>query len=72
MVRMVDPKETIFKVMSWDEKATFMEKTVQETIKTREEMVSVGALGSPQVAPIQIGNFSEVQDIQGMGGLMYQ
>jgi hypothetical protein len=28
--------------------------------------------GISQVAPVQARNFSEVQDIQGMGGLMYQ
>jgi hypothetical protein len=82
MARMADPKETRFKAMSWDEQETVLEQTVQETIKTREEMISVRVVGSPQgtteitgiaqVALVQARNFSEVQDIQGMGGLMYQ
>jgi hypothetical protein len=47
MARMVDPKATRFKAMSWDEKETVLEQTVQETINTREETISVGAVGYP-------------------------
>jgi hypothetical protein len=48
MVRMADPKEIRFKAMSWDEQEIVLEQTVQETIKTREEMILVKVVGSPQ------------------------
>jgi hypothetical protein len=70
---MVDPKATRFKAMSWYEQATVVEQTFQETIRTREEMISLEAVGSPQEAiettdisqeaPVHNRNFPEVQDV---------
>jgi hypothetical protein len=45
---MEDPKATRFKALSWDEQASVLEQIVQETIKTREEMTSVEAVGLPK------------------------
>jgi hypothetical protein len=82
VARMADPKATRFKALSWDEQASVLEQTVQETIKTREEMTSVEVVGLPkgvtgaveiaQVAPILDTDLFKVQNVQGMGGLMYQ
>jgi hypothetical protein len=82
---MVDPKETRFKAMSWDEQETVLEQSAQEILRASEERIapeSVEAVEAPQeatetteipqVTPVQDRNFSEVQDVQGMGGLMYQ
>jgi hypothetical protein len=73
MGRMDDPKATIFKAMSWDEKETILEQTFQETTKTREEIISVRVVGSPQRTTemagisqetlVQDRNFPEVQDM---------
>jgi hypothetical protein len=39
MARMDDPKATRFKAMSWDEQEIVPEQKIQETIKTREEII---------------------------------
>jgi hypothetical protein len=68
---MVDPKETKFKAMSWDEKATVLEELTQEILKASEERItpeSVKAVETPQestktveipqVTLVQARNFS--------------
>jgi hypothetical protein len=82
---MVDPKETRFKSMSLDEQEIVLEQSSQEILKASEERItpeSVEAMETPQeatetaeipqVTSVQDRNFSEVQVVQGMGGLLYQ
>jgi hypothetical protein len=82
---MANPKTTKFKAMIWEEKATSLEKMVQEILRTREGRVAseLGeVVGDPQEAievtefyqesPVKIRDSHEVQVVQGVGGLMWQ
>jgi hypothetical protein len=83
--RRVDPRTTRFKAMSWEEKATSLEQTTQEILRTQEGTVASESgeeIGDPQEgieatrvyqeSPVQIRDFPEVQAAQGMGELLYQ
>jgi hypothetical protein len=59
---MVDPKETRFKAMSWDEKETVLEQSTQEVLRAREERIaseSVEVVEAPQEAT-ETTKFSQV------------
>jgi hypothetical protein len=59
---MVDPKETRFKAMSWEEKTMTLEQSAQELLRAREERIAsepVEAVEAPQEA-IQTTNISQV------------
>jgi hypothetical protein len=73
VARMVDPRITKFKAMSWEEKATSLDERAQraeEILRTREERVtfeSTETMEAPQEAPVQNWNFLELQ-VQGKEG----
>ena len=82
---MDDPKIARFKAMSWEEKATSLEKTAQEILRTQEGKITSESgeeIGNPQEdvealrvfqeSPVQVRDSPEVQVVRGMGELMYK
>jgi hypothetical protein len=67
VARMVDPKMTRFKAMSLDEQATTIEKSTQEALRAREEMIAAEATEVPLVALVQDRGFPMTQDMHGKG-----
>jgi hypothetical protein len=63
VARMVDPRITKFKAMSWEEQVASLDERAQraeEILRTREERVafeSIEMMEAPQEAPIQNWNF---------------
>jgi hypothetical protein len=69
---MVDPKETRFKAMSWDEQATVLEQSAQEALRAREERIASEAAEAPLIAQAQGRDIHLVQDAWERGLLMLE
>jgi hypothetical protein len=62
VARMVDPKMTRFITMILDEYEKTIEKSSQEALRAREEMIAVKAVEVPLVAPVHDRCFPITQD----------
>jgi hypothetical protein len=69
---MVDPKMTRFRAMSLDEHAMTIEKSSQEALRAREEMIATKATKVPLIDPVQDRGFPMTQDTQERGFLMIE
>jgi hypothetical protein len=49
---MANPKMTMFRAMSLDEQVMTIEKSAQEALRAREEMIAAEATEVPLVAPV--------------------
>jgi hypothetical protein len=72
MVRMVDPKETRFKAMSWEEQETTLEQSAQEVLRAREERIASEVVEAPLIAPVQGKDIHLAQDARERGLLMLE
>jgi hypothetical protein len=72
VARMVDPKMTRFRAMSLDEQVMTIEKSTQEALRAREEMIAAEATEVPLVAPVQDRGFPMTQDARERGFLMIE
>jgi hypothetical protein len=81
VARMVDPKMTKFRSMSLDEPKTTIEKSYQEALRSREEMIAAEAavpqvvvevVEIPPVSPVQDRGFHMAQDAQERGFFMLE
>jgi hypothetical protein len=72
VARMADPKMTRFKSMSLDEEMTTIEKSTQEVLRAREEMIATEAVEAPLIAPMQEIGFPMTRDTQERGLIMIE
>jgi hypothetical protein len=69
---MVDPRETRFKAMSWDEKEIVLEQSAQEALGAREERIASEAVEAPLIAQAQGRDIHLVQDAWERGLFMLE
>jgi hypothetical protein len=65
-------KITRFKAMSLDEQATTIEKSAQEALRSRGEIIAAEATEVPLVALMQVRGLSMTQDARARGLLMIE
>jgi len=66
-MRMVDPKATRFKAMSWDEQVTVLEQSAQEAFRGREKWIAYEVVEAPLIAQAQGIDIHLVQDARERG-----
>jgi hypothetical protein len=70
--RMANPKMTRFTAMSVDEHVKTIEKSAQEALRAREEMIATEAEKAPLLALMQERGFPMTHDAWEMGSLMIE